>query len=412
MSGALRAVSEPVRVNSFLPYGRQIIDEEDIAAVAEALRGDYLTTGPYVSRFEAALAKTVAAKHAVVCANGTAALHMAARALGLGRGSIVVVPAITFLATASAPHLNGAEIVFADVDSETGLMRPQDLEEALSRTSHADAVFNVHLNGQCGDLEAIAEIARAGDMKIVDDSCHAVGTAYVAKDGGVSAIGANRFSDLSVFSFHPVKTIAMGEGGAVTANDPELAKRLVRARNHGMTRDPAEFANAEDAFDETGAANPWYYELVEPEFNWRANDMQCALGLSQLNKLGRFVARRRALAATYDALLSGCAPIIRPCARTRPCLPAWHLYVARIDFARAGISRAAVMRALHAQGIGTQVHYFPVHRQPYYARRYGAQELPGAERYYARALSLPLFASMTEDDVVRVVDALKRTLKL
>ena len=412
MSGALKAVSAPVRVNSFLPYGRQAIDDEDIAAVADALRSDYLTTGPYVSRFEAALAKTVGAKHATVCANGTAALHMAARALDLGRGSVVVVPAITFLATASAPHMNGAEIVFADVDPETGLMRPEDLEEALSRTSHADAVFNVHLNGQCGDLEAIADIARAHGAKLVDDACHALGTAYVARNGGVSPIGANRFSDISVFSFHPVKTIAMGEGGAVTANDSGLAKRLVRARNHGMTRDPADFANAGDAFDENGDPNPWYYELIEPEFNWRASDIQCALGLSQLNKLGRFVARRRALAATYDALLAGCAPIARPCARTRPCLPAWHLYAARIDFARAGISRAAVMRALQAEGIGTQVHYFPVHRQPYYARRYGVQALPGAERYYARALSLPLFASMTEDDAVRVVDALKRVLGL
>jgi UDP-4-amino-4,6-dideoxy-N-acetyl-beta-L-altrosamine transaminase len=406
---ALRAV-EPARDNAFLPYGRQVIEDDDIAAVADAMRGDLLTTGPYVARFESALAKTVGAKHAIVCANGTAALHMAARALNLGPGTKVIVPAITFLATASAPHMNGAEIVFADVDPETGLMRPQDLQAAIARAGRADAVFNVHLNGQCGAVEEIAQIARSHDMKIVDDACHAIGTGYVSNDGSVTQIGSNAFCDLSVFSFHPVKAIAMGEGGAVTANDPELAKRLVLARNHGMTRDPADFRNAQDAFDESGAPNPWYYELVEPEFNWRANDMQCALGLSQLMKLGRFVARRRAIAAAYDLLLAPLAPLVRPLARTRPCLPAWHLYVARIDFERAGISRGRFMRALAERGIGSQVHYFPVHRQPYYAKRTGGLELPGAERYYARALSLPLFASMTEADAGRVVRALAAIL--
>jgi dTDP-4-amino-4,6-dideoxygalactose transaminase len=204
----------------------------------------------------------------------------------------------------------------------------------------------------------------------------------------------------------------MGEGGAVTANDPDLARRLVRARNHGMTREPSDFVNREDAFDETGAPNPWYYELVEPEFNWRANDIQCALGLSQLGKLGRFVARRRAIAAAYDSLLAPLAPILRPLARTRRALAAWHLYVARIDFAAAGISRGKLMRDLAALGIGTQVHYFPVHRQPYYAQRFETPTLPGADRYYARALSLPLFASMTVSDAETVVGALTEALGL
>jgi UDP-4-amino-4,6-dideoxy-N-acetyl-beta-L-altrosamine transaminase len=396
--------------NAFLPYGRQLIEEDDIAAVTEALRGDFLTTGPFVGRFETALAKAVGAKHAIVCSNGTAALHMAARALGLGVGTKVIVPVITFLATASAPHLNGAEIVFADVDPETGLMRSEDLDAALKRAGHADAVFNVHVNGQCGDIEAIAKIARAHGAKIVDDACHAIGTGFVAEDGSLSQIGSNAFSDLTVFSFHPVKTIAMGEGGAVTTNDPELAERLVRARNHGMTRKPDDFANTADAFDIDGTPNPWYYECVEPEFNWRANDIQCALGLSQLGKLGRFVARRRALAASYDALLTPFAPLVRPTARTRASLPAWHLYAARIDFDRIGISRATIMRELAKDGVGSQVHYFPVHRQPYYANRYGALSLPGAEHYYERCLSLPLFASMSVTDVERVASTLGNIL--
>jgi UDP-4-amino-4,6-dideoxy-N-acetyl-beta-L-altrosamine transaminase len=410
---SLPALKRPhLAAKPFLPYGRQVIEEDDIQAVCEVLRGEYLTTGPAVGRFETALAKTVNAKHAIVCANGTAALYMAARALGLGPGTRIIVPSLTFLATASAPHLNGAEIVFADVDPDSGLMRPQDLAEAIGRAGHADAVFNVHLNGQCGGLEEIGQIARANGLKIVDDSCHALGTAYFANNGAPSLIGENTFCDLSVFSFHPVKAIAMGEGGAVTANDPDVAAVLARTRNHGMTRNAVEFANSQDAFEAESRPNPWYYELVEPGFNWRANDIQCALGLSQLAKLDRFLARRRALAVAYDELLAPYAPRLKPVARQESCLPAWHLYAVQIDFPSFGLTRAAFMRALAEEGIGSQVHYFPVHRQRYYAERYGVANLPGADRYYARALSLPFFASMNEDDVERVVRTTTKILGL
>ncbi|HEY1615340.1 MAG TPA: UDP-4-amino-4,6-dideoxy-N-acetyl-beta-L-altrosamine transaminase [Rhizomicrobium sp.] len=405
---ALKAAHSAAR--AFLPYGRQLIEDDDIAAVADALRGDFLTTGPSVARFETALAKAVSAKHARVCANGTAALYLAARALGLGAGSTIVVPAITFLATASAPRLNGAEIVFADVDPDTGLMGTGDLERALRRAGRADAVFNVHLNGQCGDVEGIARLARSHGALVVDDSCHALGAAYIAEDGTASAIGSNTFADASVFSFHPVKAIAMGEGGAVTTNDDAVAERLSLVRNHGMTRDARCFENRDDAFDPAGEPNPWYYELVEPGFNWRATDIQCALGLSQLGKLGRFVARRRAIAATYDSLFAPFAPAIRPVARVRRCLPAWHLYVVRIDFSK--MPRAELMHRLAQEEIGAQVHYFPVHRQPYFAKRYGALELPGADRYYAQALSLPLHAGMTQADAEYVVQALSHILGL
>lgn len=394
---------------AFLPYGRQVVEDDDIEAVSEALRGDYLTTGPLITRFEQALCQSVKAEHGVVCANGTAALYMAARALGLGVGSKVIVPSITFLATASAPHLAGAEIVFADVDPDSGLMRPEDLEKALSRTGHAHAVFNVHLNGQCGAVEAIHEIARRHGLKIVDDACHAIGTHY--RIGGEDKlVGENALSDMTVFSFHPVKTVTMGEGGAVTTNDAELAEALRKERNHGMTREAGEF-ESEDGFTEPGRANPWYYELVAPGFNWRATDIQCALGISQLAKLPRFTARRRALAAAYDSLLAPLAPLVRPVAHT-DCLPTLHLYPVLIDFAVAGLARAEVMARLSELGIGTQVHYYPVHRQRYYAARYGKTELPGADRYYARALSLPFYASMTISDVGRVVDALRRVLPI
>jgi UDP-4-amino-4,6-dideoxy-N-acetyl-beta-L-altrosamine transaminase len=396
----------------FLPYGRQSIDEDDIAAVSSALRGDLLTTGPLVEKFERMLARIVGARDTVACSSGTAALYIAARALGIGPGHTVVVPAITFLATASAPHLAGAEIVFADVDPESGLMRAQDLEAALERAPHnrADAVFPVHYAGQSCDMAPIAEIARTKTMKIVEDAAHALGTVWRGDDGAVQSVGAGEFSDLTVFSFHPVKTVAMGEGGAVSTNDPELLRRLKQARNHGITREPLEFKRVDASFDSTGAVNPWYYELESPGFNWRISDINCALGISQLSKLQRFINTRRSLAECYDELLAPLASLVRPLKRDPRSLTAWHIYAVRIDFEEAGIERAEVMRGMATDGIGTQVHYIPVHRQPYYAQRYGAQSLPGAERYYDSTLTLPLHPAMSEADVVRVVMSLKKQL--
>jgi len=397
---------------AFLPYGRQLIEDDDIAAVAEALRGDYLTTGPFTERFERALARMVGARETVACSNGTSALYLAARALGLGSGHTAIVPAITFVATASAPHLAGAEIVFADVDPETGLMRAADLEAALSRapSGRADAVFPVHYAGQSCDMEAIAKVARGHGMKIVEDSAHALGTVWAGPKGAIYSVGANAHSDLTIFSFHPVKTVAMGEGGAVSANDLELIRRLRRIRNHGLTREPSEFVTDVAAFDASGAANPWYYELQAPGFNFRISDINCALGLSQLSKLQRFINARRYLMARYDEALAALSPLVRPLKRDSRSLTAWHIYAVRIDFADAKIERAAMMRAMAADGIGTQVHYIPVHRQPYYAKRYGVLELPGAEAYYASTLTLPLHPGMNDGDVERVVASLKRHL--
>jgi UDP-4-amino-4,6-dideoxy-N-acetyl-beta-L-altrosamine transaminase len=392
-----------------LPYGRQLIEDDDIEAVVSALKSDLLTTGPVIGRFEDALSSLVGAREAVVCSSGTAALYIAARALGLKPGDRVVVPAITFVATASAPHLAGAEIIFADVDPDSGLMRAADLEAALAHApSRATAVFPVHFAGQSCDMEAIAEIARARGMKIVEDAAHAIGTAWQGPRRAIIPVGACHSSDLTIFSFHPVKTVAMGEGGAVTGNDPELMRRVRLARNHGITRDPAEFVRA-DAVSANGV-NPWHYELAEPGFNFRISDINCALGLSQLEKLRRFVAKRQHLAGVYDALLAPFGDVVRPLKRDPRSLTSWHIYVVKIDFAAAGVERGDLMRALASEGIGTQVHYIPVHRQPYYAARYGAQALPGAESYFASTLTLPLFAGMEETDVERVVDALKRHL--
>ncbi len=395
----------------FLPYARQTIDKADIAAVADVLGSDFLTTGPMVEKFEGALAETVGSRHAVACSSGTAALHLAALALGVGPGDRVVVPAVTFLATANAVRYVGGEVVFADINPETGQMEGGQLSAALATADGAKArvIFPVCLTGATADPSAL-ENAAAG-REVVYDACHALGTSYLSGNQR-GTVGDCRHSALATFSFHPVKTIALGEGGAVTTNDDILAERLQKYRNHGMTRDAAQFVNTDMAFDGEGEANPWYYEMSEPGFNYRLTDIQCALGLSQISKLDAFSTRRRALAARYVERMAPLAPLVRPLAVPPGCEPVLHLFVALIDFSALKTERAQVMKKLRSQGIGTQVHYIPVHKQPYYRDRYGDLDLPGAEAYYARTLSLPLFAGMTEDDVDRVVATLADTLGL
>lgn len=372
-----------------IPYGRQSIDEDDIAAVTDALRGDFLTTGPKIEEFEATLCAETKAKHCVVSSNGTTALHLAAIAADLGSGDAAIVPSLTFLATANAPRYQGAEVIFCDVDPETGLMGPDHLEEALSRAKNLNndlnvkAVFPVHLKGQCVDLKALKEF----DLTIIADSCHALGGTY-----DNNAVGSCAVEDMATFSFHPVKTIAAGEGGATTTNDDDKAAKMRNLRNHGMTKKPE--------------GGPWYYEMEEMGFNYRLTDIQCALGISQMKKLAGFVERRRALAKLYDAQLADLDGVSGP-ADVPQCNPAWHLYSVRLATPE---HKPAIMEYLREKGVGTQVHYIPVHSQPYYKNRYGALDLPGADAYYAATLSLPLFPAMNDDDVTRVVETLKEAL--
>jgi UDP-4-amino-4,6-dideoxy-N-acetyl-beta-L-altrosamine transaminase len=393
----------------FLSYGRQAIDDDDIAAVVDVLRGDMLTTGPMVDRFEAALAMQVGAQDAVVCNSGTAALYLAARAAGIGEGDTVVVPAITFVATASANVLAGADVVFADVDPETGLMEAEHLEAALASASASSgrvkAVLPVHLGGRVADLATLQALAAKHGAVIIEDACHALGTTY----GSGTAVGACQDGLAACFSFHPVKTIAMGEGGAMTTNSPELAAAARRLRNHGMERRADTIENRALGFDGNGEANPWYYEVAEISHNLRASDINCALALSQLHKLDRFVEHRRALMARYAAKLEDFAPYVRLIAPAPGVEPGWHLCGVLIDFEAIAVTRRELMMRLSKRGIGSQVHYIPVNLQPFY-RRKGAGDLPGARSYYSRALSLPLFAGMTLGDVDRVVEALNESL--
>lgn len=396
---------------SVLPYGRHFIGDDDIEAVTRVLKSDFLTTGPVVPAFEKALAEATSARDAIAVSSGGAALHLAARALDLGPGDTVIVPSNTFVATANAARHTGAEVVFADIDPDSGLMTPEHLKTAISELPPTGkrALFNVHFAGQCEDLEEIARIAREAGLKILDDACHAIGTEYRTPTGRWHKIGSCVHADVSIFSFHPVKTIAMGEGGAITLNDPALAARIRRDRSHGLEKEPA-LLGASFSRDLDGTPAPWAYELLSPGFNYRASDLHCALGASQLKKLALFTRERRTLMSAYEQRLEPLWPIVRPLTQLTNVMPAWHLNVVLIDFARAGLSRRGVMAALKERGIGSQVHYIPVHRQPYFESRYGAQDLPGAEMYYNSCLSLPLFVGMTQDDVRHVVDALAEVM--
>ena len=376
---------------AYLPYGRQDIDEADIAAVVEALRSDFLTTGPLVERFEQAFAEAVGAPHAVACSNGTTALHLAVAALDIGPRDVCIVPAVTFVATANVCAMQGARVVFADVDPASGLMTEETLAEAMDRADDAvRAILPVHLCGAPVDMPAIASMANGCGAVVIEDACHALGT-----DTAWGRTGDAGKSDAVCFSFHPVKTLTTGEGGMVTTRDHRAAWRMRRLRSHGIVREGL-----------AEAPGPWWYEQHELGFNYRLPDILCALGLSQLKRLPGFIARRRRLAARYRSLLAPLGNIVQPAPTPEGSDPALHLFAVRIDFEAVGRTRADVMERLVRKGVGTQVHYIPVHRQPYWAARSATPVLPGADAWYDGTLSLPLYPGMSDADPARVVEAL------
>jgi UDP-4-amino-4,6-dideoxy-N-acetyl-beta-L-altrosamine transaminase len=383
-----------------IPYGRQSISEQDIEAVVAVLRSDWITQGPAIGQFEQGLARYCGAQYGVAVGNATQALHIACLALGVGPGDLVWTVPNTFLASANCARYCGADVGFVDTDAATYNMSAAALETALRAAREAGrlpkVVIPVHFAGQSCDMRAIAALGDEYGFRIIEDASHAVGADYL--DGKV---GNCRYSDLTVFSFHPVKILTTGEGGMLMGNDPALHKSLLSLRSHGMTRDLADLESKDEG--------PWYYEQIELGFNYRMTDIQAALGLSQLQRLDAFVARRRALAARYDALLQG-LPLVTP-AQAGYGVSAWHLYPVWIDAARSGKSRRAVFEALRAAGIGANVHYIPVHLQPDF-RRYGYQagDFPNAERYYAGAISLPMFYSLSDGEQETVVAAVRAAL--
>ena len=398
----------------FLPYGRQQIGPEDIASVEQTLHSDWLTQGPRIADFEEALARRVGADFAVACANGTAALHLSMLALGLGHDDAVITTPNTFLADANCARFVGADVLFADIDPNTGLIDPFAVEQHLhqDRDRRIKAVIPVDFAGQPCSLPQLHEIAERFDVAIVDDACHAIGADY-EWGGDRIPLGGSPHADLSVFSFHPVKHVAMGEGGAVTTNNADLAERLRLLRNHGMQKD--NFNNGDLAFAPDGAPNPWYYEMRELGYNYRVSDMQSALGLSQLNRLDWSLDERRRVAASYARKLQEQfdASMVRPLRLQGDVSHAYHLYVVLIDFEAFGCHRAAVMDGLRQRGIGTQVHYIPIHLQPYYRELYGHHygDFPGTEAYYRRALSLPMIPDLSEEEIDYVVTSLSEVLR-
>ena len=397
----------------FLPYARQVISEDDIHRVVEVLRSPYLTSGPAVEAFEWAFAAKVGVRYALATNSGTAALHLALAGLGVGEGENGIVPAVTFVSTANVLRHLGAEVSFTDVSPVTGLMELDHFETALANIDDGSArvVMPVHLAGQTADMEAIQKKADEVGLLVVEDACHALGTQYKIAEGNSSPVGSCQHSHACAFSLHAIKTVTAGEGGVVTTNDKNLYERMKMLRSHGMTRDPETFSDTDGAFDEKDRLNPWYYEMHDPGWNYRLSDIQCGLALGQLERLDAFVAHRAGLVASYRDALSSLKEIVRPMPQTMNGSPAWHLFVALIDFVRAGVSRAVVMERLQKAGIGSQVHYRPVSEQPYYRARYGVSRLAGAAEYYDHALSLPLHCAMSESDVGRVVSALENAFE-
>ena len=379
-----------------IPYGRQDISDEDIAAVVAVLRSDFLTQGPQVPAFEAAVAARVGAAHGVAVNSATSALHVACMALGLGPGDVLWTVPNTFVASANCALYCGAAVDFVDIDPVTWTMCPRALEAKLTAAAAAGrlpkVIVPVHLCGQSADMAAIGRLARAHGVRVIEDASHSIGATHEGRP-----VGDCRYSDITVFSFHPVKIITTAEGGLCTTQDARLARAMELARSHGITRDPAEMTHAPDG--------PWYYQQITLGYNYRMTELQAALGLSQLSRLDAFVARRRALAARYDRLLAG-LPLTRP-APPAEVDSAWHLYVVRV----AADRHLAVFNALRADGIGVNLHYIPVHTQPFYrALGFAPGQFPQAEAYYAEAISIPLYAGLSDADQDRVVAALSRAL--
>ncbi len=382
----------PVR-ERLLPYGHQSIDDHDITGIVEVLRSDWLTTGPAVQAFEKGVAEFVGAKHGIAVSNGTAALHAAMYAVEIGRNDQVIVPTMTFAASANAVAFQGGTPVFVDVEPDTLLIDPKQVEARIS--SHTKAIVAVDYAGQACNYDALYEIASRHGLPLVADACHALGGTYKGRSVGALA-------DLSTFSFHPVKLITTGEGGLITTDNERLSQRMRIFRNHGITTDHRQRA-------EKGS---WFYEMADLGYNYRLTDFQCALGLSQLRKLGGWIVRRQKIAHQYDEAFAN-VPALEPLAVRADVSHAYHLYVIKLNLESLKTDRSTIFAALRAEGIGANVHYIPVHLHPYYRRRFntGPGLCPVAERAYEQILSLPVFPAMTDEDIEDTVTAVRKVIE-
>lgn len=385
-------------MNDPIPYARHSLDTADIEAMSRCLQGDWLTQGPEIAAFEATFAEYVGAPYAVAVANGTAALHLCALALEVQAGHRVIVPDMTFVATANCVRYCGGEVVLADVHPGTALLQPETLQQMLEASPPGtyQGVIPVDFAGCPVDMEAIRALADAHGLWIIEDACHAPGGAWRDRSGQWQRCGSGAFADLAIFSFHPAKHITCGEGGMITTRDPALYARLQRLRNHGIIRDPGAMRRHDGG---------WYYEIEETGFNYRLTSFQAALGLSQLRHAAQWLDRRRALAAVYDAAFAGTP--VRPLARTEAAAHAWHLYIVRV------VRRREVYDFLRQRGIFCQVHYVPLHQLPLFSDEgWRAEQFPHTSAYYEECLSLPLFPTLTDTEQQRVISALMEAMTL
>ncbi|PAU62157.1 UDP-4-amino-4,6-dideoxy-N-acetyl-beta-L-altrosamine transaminase [Pseudomonas indica] len=383
-----------------IPYGRQDITQADIDAVVGVLQSDFLTQGPMVPLFEQGVARHVGAEHALAVNSATSALHIACLALGLGPGDRLWTSPVTFVASANCGLYCGAEVDFVDIDPRTYNLCPKALEAKLQQAERdgtlPKVVVPVHLCGQPCDMQAIHALAKRYGFRVIEDASHAIGGKYQGE-----FIGNCRYSDITVFSFHPVKIITTAEGGMALTNDASLAERMALLRSHGITREPSKMTHESDG--------PWYYQQIDLGFNYRMTELQAALGVTQLERLDRYVARRHELARRYDQLLAG-LPITTPWQHPDS-YSGLHLYVIRLQLETLRSSHRHVFESLREQGIGVNLHYIPVHTQPYYQRMgFQAGDFPEAERYYCEAISLPMFQTMTEQQQDHVVGVLREVL--
>ena len=381
-------------------YGKQSISEMDIKAVEEVLHSDFLTQGPAIERFERTVAEYCGAKYAVAVCNATAALHVACLSAGLGEGDLLWTSPITFVASANCGRYCGANVDFVDIDEKTYNMSVATLEEKLRRAQNANqrpkVVVPVHLAGQSCDMARIKELSEKYCFTVIEDASHAVGANYLE-----TKVGSCTFSDMTVFSLHPVKIVTTGEGGMVLTNRKDLYEKLLLYRSHGITRDPVKMTHASD-----GA---WYYQQIALGYNYRMTDIQAALGISQMKRLDTFVARRRELAARYDTLLRD-LPLVTPYVM-EGAEPSWHIYVVQMDFSRARKTKQQIFEEMKEQGVVLNLHYIPVHRQPYYEKLGFRQgDFPKSEKYYKEAFTLPLYYDLTDDEQEHIVGALKKVL--
>ncbi len=391
-----------------IPYARHSLDERDIRSVVKVLRSGFITQGPVVGEFEKAVAKSCGAKYAVAVSSGTAALHLACLAAGLKAGDEVVTSPITFVASANAVLYAGATPVFADVAPGIPNIDPGQIEAKI--TSNTRALIPVDFAGYPYEHARIHEIARRRGLLVIEDGCHALGAQYRVNSKW-HRVGSCAHADVCIFSFHPAKAITTGEGGMLTTNNRDLYERLLDLRTHGIVKDAARFRPLPEKSRQTEKPGGWYYEMQSLGFNYRITDFQCALGLSQLKRLDAFIAGRREIARIYDQAFKN-FPLtgsLKPSADQKS---AYHLYVLQLNLENLTAGRAEIFAAMRSHGLGVQVHYIPIPEQPYYrGMGYGAERFPAAERYYERAMSLPLFPQMLPAEIRRVIHIVQKILR-